>query len=232
MATHTTYYPVRIGDQIIWVRNFSNKIGNYRTTLGYTTAEITAIQADAARIIWLLETLQSSAQAFAQAITGHLRLMLDGPAGSALVEPPVFVLPTVPETPDNVLPGALKRIFAFVANLKTRAGYTDAIAQDLGIIGAQTTVDPNAVPPVKVEVRSGEVLIHVKKMGHTGFQIDGQVANETEWTTVGIGTSDPFHDNRPLKVPGQPEKRRYRVCFWDGEPTRVWSAVIEVVFGG
>ena len=40
------------------------------------------------------------------------------------------------------------------------------------------------------------------------------------------------NDTRPLKVAGQPEKRRYRLCFWDGEPTRVWSPVIEVVFGG
>ena len=232
MATHTTYFPVRIGDQIIWMRTFYNKIGNYQATLGYTAAEITAIKADANRIAWLLETLQSAAQTFAQAVTGHLRLMLDGPAGSVLVDPPAFVLPALPVPPDNVLPGALKRLFAFVANLKTRAGYTDAIAQDLGIIGAQTTTDPNAVPPVKIEARNGEVLVHVKKMGHIGFQIDGQVGTETEWATVGIGTSDPFHDNRPLKVPGQPEKRRYRVCFWDGEPTRVWSAVIEVVFGG
>ena len=25
-----------------------------------------------------------------------------------------------------------------------------------------------------------------------------------------------YHDTRPLKVPNQPEKRRYRLCFWDG----------------
>ena len=39
-------------------------------------------------------------------------------------------------------------------------------------------------------------------------------------------------DISPLKVAGQPEKRRYRLCFWDGEPSRVWSPAIEVVFGG
>ena len=27
-------------------------------------------------------------------------------------------------------------------------------------------------------------------------------------------------------------QRRYRLCFWDGQPTRVWSPVMEVVFGG
>ena len=26
--------------------------------------------------------------------------------------------------------------------------------------------------------------------------------------------------------------RRYRLCFWDGQPTRAWTPVLEVVFGG
>ncbi len=27
-------------------------------------------------------------------------------------------------------------------------------------------------------------------------------------------------------------KRRYRLCFWDGQPTRVWPPVAEGNFGG
>ncbi len=232
MAAHTSYYPVRVGDQIIWLRNFRNKLGNYQSTFNYTAGEVADIMADADRIAWLLETLQSAAQAFSQAVTGHLKLMLDGPPGTVLVAPPAFTLPATPAPPANVLPAALKRIILFIANLKTRAGYTDAIAQDLGIIGAQITPNPNAVPDGKADAMSGEVLIHVKKSGHLGVLIQGQVANETEWTLVGIATSAVFHDSRPLKVAGAPEKRRYRFCFWDGEPTNVWSPVVEVVYGG
>ena len=39
------------------------------------------------------------------------------------------------------------------------------------------------------------------------------------------------NDTRALKVGGQTEERRYRLCLW-GHITRVWSPVIEVVFGG
>lgn len=42
---------------------------------------------------------------------------------------------------------------------------------------------------------------------------------------------DPYNDTRPLKLAGQCEKRLLRLCFWDGEPTCVWSPVIEVLFG-
>ena len=181
---------------------------------------------------WLLDTLQDAAQSFAKAVTGHIKLMQDGPPGTDIVPPPTFTLPTTPAPPANVLPGALKRVFVFIANLKTRAGYDDSIGQDLGIIGTEITPNPDAVPDGKATAKSGEVLIRVKKERHTGVFISGQVATETTWTDVGIATTATYHDTRPLKVAAQPEKRRYRFCFWDGTPTNVWSPVIEVVYGG
>ena len=231
MPRTSRFYHELIGDQIVWLRNFTTKIPNYRVALGYATGDITAAQADCARLIYLKETVQNAAQSFAQAITSHLKLMEDGP-GNALVGLPDFALPSTPAPPDNVLPGALKRILTFIANLKTRTGYIDSVGQDLGIVGPSVTDDPNAVPTVKATAKSGEVLINFSKDGRTGVLIQGQVGIETDWSFVGIDTSDPYHDTRPLKVPGQPEKRRYRVCFWDGDPTNVWSPVIEVVFGG
>ena len=231
MPRTARFYPSRIGDQIVWLRNLTTKLPNYRVVLGYAIGDITAIQADCVRLIYLKETVQNAAQSFAQSVTSHLKLIDDGP-GNALVGLPEFILPTDPAPPANVLPGALKRILTFIANLKTRPGYLDSIGQDLGIIGATVTDDPNAFPEVSATVKSGEVLIHFGKKGRPGVLIQGQVGNETEWPVVGIDTSDPYHDTRPLKVPGQPEKRRYRVCFWDGDPTNVWSPVIEVVFGG
>lgn len=228
--THSRFFPLRVGDQITWLRNFRNKINNYKTPLGYTTGDITDVQADCDRLIYLLETVQTAAQSFAQAITAHLKLMEDGP-GSALVGIPTFALPTDPPAPDNVLPGALKRLFAFIANLKTRDGYDDATGQDLGIIGAQVVPDPNAVPDAKADARSGEVVLSFKKLGHLGAWIESQVAADTDWAFLTIATTT-YHDTRPLRVAGQPEKRRYRLCFWDGDPTKVWTAVIEVVFGG
>ena len=28
------------------------------------------------------------------------------------------------------------------------------------------------------------------------------------------------------------ETRRYRLCFWDGTPTNVWTTTAEIAFGG
>jgi len=80
-------------------------------------------------------------------------------------------------------------------------------------------------------VLGASALIGFKKKGHVGVWIENQVASETDWKQLAISTSSPYHDSRPLKVPGRPEKRRYRVSYWDDEPTRVWSPVVEVAFG-
>ena len=231
MPTRNSYYPARIGDQIVWLRNFSNKIANYEVLFGYQAPEITTVQGDADRIVYLLETVQAAAQSFAQAITSHIGLVQDG-TGAAVVDLPVFALPGTPPSPANVLPGALRRIFAFVANLKTRPAFTSDIGEDLQVIGSIATPAPNAAPPCSAEVRGGEVVVSFKKMGHMGVWVEGQVAADTAWTFLAIDTTNPYNDSRPLKVAGQPEKRRYRLCFWDGDPTQVWSPVIEVVFGG
>lgn len=58
------------------------------------------------------------------------------------------------------------------------------------------------------------------------------MASDTTWSYLAIDTSSPYHDTRALRVAGQPEKRRYRLCYWDGEPTKNWSDTVEVTFGG
>lgn len=62
--------------------------------------------------------------------------------------------------------------------------------------------------------------------------IEGQTGNETDWRFLAIDTSNPYNDTRPLTVPGQPEKRRYRLCYWDGQPSNNWSKIVAVTFGG
>ena len=229
MPAHNNYFPLRIGDQIQWLKNYRLKIGNYQATGGYLVAEIIATQADADFCILLLETWLPAVAQFAQGATAYGKLVFDGPASPTVVTLPAF---NIAASGTAVAPGALKRIFAFIANLKTRAFYTPAVGQDLGIIGAAVTPDPTAVPKVSAEALGGEVLVHFTKSGHTGVWIESQVGAATAWSFLAIDSTEPYNDTRPLAVPGQPEVRRYRVCFWDSTPTNVWADVLTVTFGG
>ena len=102
----------------------------------------------------LLEIVQPQVTQFAQGITAYVRLILEGPASTVLVPVPVFNIASA-GTP--VLPGALKRIFAFIANMKKRAFCTEAVQQDLQIIGAAVPApDPaTAQPALKVRLATG-----------------------------------------------------------------------------
>ena len=140
MPAHDNYFPVRTGDQILWLKNYRQKVANYQVAGGYLVAEIIATQADADFCTGLLEVLQPQVTQYAQGITAYVRLILEGPPSTTLVPVPVFNIASA-GTP--VLPGALKRIFALIANMKKRAFCTAAVQQDLQIIGAaQPAPDP------------------------------------------------------------------------------------------
>jgi hypothetical protein len=228
--TRNSYFPARIGDQALWLSNLRNKIANYQAALGYTAGDITALQADADYCIYLLGTWLPAVRRFGESATAYLEQILNGSGTMATL--PTFTLPALPPPPAAVMPGALRRIFVFIKNLKTRSGYSEAIGEDLGIIGSESDENESAVPPAKGAARSGEVVITFKKMGHLGVWVEGQIGDASDWSFLAIDTSNPYNDTRPLKVPGQPEKRRYRLCFWDGDPSNVWSDIIEVTFGG
>ena len=230
MPKRNTYYPLRYGDQIVWLRNFRSKLPNYEAALNYQPQEVVTVLADCDLAIYLLGTYGETVRTFGLSATAAAHDLLDGEIGGH-VDLPGFTLPNNPPPPTGGERGILRRIFAFVANLKTRPGYNDGIGEDLGIIGTASAKRGGAPEP-KGEARSGEVVLTFKKGGHMGVHIEGQVGNETTWQFLATDTASPYNDTRPLATPNQPEVRRYRMCYWDGTPTFDWSNTVNVVYGG
>lgn len=233
MPTTNSYYPSRIGDQIVWLRNFRNKIPYYQATLGYVADDITAVQADCDRLVWLYETFQEAAQSFAQSVTAHIRLLQNG-SGNALVAPPAFSLPASPTPPANVLPGAFKRLTNFIRNLKTRPGYTDPIGQDLGIVGAeQPAPDAQTTKPAikAVLVTGGHVEIQWKKLSFTGVRIEVDRGNN-QWVFLAIDT-EPHYVDTLTPAPGTAAVWKYRAIYLQGDqPFGQWSDTASIAVQG
>lgn len=233
MARALPYYPDRVGDQILWLRNFRNKLPNYQAALGLTAEEAAVIQADCDRIVWLLDTVQQAAQGFAQAVTTHLKLIKDG-SGTVVVAPPAFTLPATPAPPANVLPGALRRTFKAIANLKTRAGYTDTTGEDLGVIGAEEPApDPTATKPeIKAVLAvAGKVEIQWKKFGFTGIRIEADRGNG-QWVFLDVDTK-PHYQDPASPAPGTAVVWKYRAIYLlDGEQFGQWSDTATIAVQG
>ena len=111
------FYPGRQGDQAVWHGNFSGKLSALATTLGLTPAQLAAILADCAWMIYILQLWLPAVRAWAKACTDALIEAQTGASNGAQVLP-AFVAPPLPTGTIPVNAGALLRIFVAIQMIK------------------------------------------------------------------------------------------------------------------
>jgi hypothetical protein len=124
--------------------------------------------------------------------------------------------PILPAPPaELVMPGIISRIRAVIGRIKAHPGYTDAIGEQLQIVGSKTD-DLNvaeAKPTFKAAPSVGKVTLDWTKGDLDGVVIEGQRGAETTYTLLDKDFKSPFVDMRPNLTAGQPEVRRYRMIY-------------------
>ena len=74
-----------------------------------------------------------------------------------------------------------------------------------------------------------QVVLKFSLAGHEMIEIWEMRGDATTWSMLETDTKPPFIDKRPPLVPGQPEKRSFRIRFCDDdEPSGIWSEVVTV----
>ncbi len=228
------YFPTRTTAQIPWLENFREKIAGYTATLGLNATKVADAVASARFVVYILSQWLPAVRAFGPACTQAMEEALTG-TGVAPVVLPTFTAPALPTTPTPAVvpvpPGALNRIFDLVEELKEADGYTTAIGEDLGVIGAEDT-SVHLSPVMELKVLQGApcqcVEVRFVKYGHMGVYIESR-RNGGAWEFLAIDTESPYTDERPLLVAGAPEIREYRARFWDkGEANGEWTDVARV----
>ncbi|MEI7730116.1 MAG: hypothetical protein WCO56_11125 [Verrucomicrobiota bacterium] len=224
------WYPTRAGDQVLWLDNFGPKYAIRGPQVGMLQANVDATVAGVRYLSHAISAWLPAVRAFGHSGTETLDLLANGSGPSALVLP-VFTPPALPNGVVPVPPGVLVRLFAEVAEFKTKPGYTEAIGKDLGIVAAEDT-SVHAAPTIHLETQAGQTCQLVKvvfvKYGHMGVYIESR-RNNGAWEFLAIDTHSPYLDERPLLVASAAETREYRVRFWDkGEPTGDWSDVAKI----
>jgi hypothetical protein len=199
IMTRNSYYPARIGDQALWLSNLRNKIANYQAALGYTAGDITTLQADADYCIYLLGTWLPAVRRFGESATAYLEQILNGSGTMATL--PTFALPAAPPPPAAVMPGALRRIFVFIKNLKTRSGYSEAIGEDLGIIGSES--DENEAPPRPPKAQRAAA----KSSSPSRKWATSASGSKARSATPAIGASSPSTRAIPTTTPARSKSR-------------------------
>ena len=211
-----------------WAQNLNLKVSTQGTIMGFTPAQISAVQNDCVEAIYILLSMKAIVENYAKQVSEYARLKLESPIGTPSGAFPG--LPPLPAAPAVLVPaGILARLRTFVADAKNKPAYTPAIGADLGfIVPAQTD---NFTPPKLTLVNStaGNVTLKWPKQGWTGVKVQSRKPGELAWTDVGTDLFSPWVDTRHLAVPNTPEVREYRMCHLDGDiPLNNWSDVLVV----
>jgi hypothetical protein len=226
------WYPARIGDQVVWLTNFSTKVGAHATALGLNA---TGIIADTKWLIYVLATWMENVRTFGTGATQYSYILQNGLTGGSTFPTPAFVNTTPPAGVVPVGAGILPRLFKFVQDIKDAPGYTTVIGEDLGIIGAPVS-NGQPCPVFTLKTVGGETCDHVegpcKKFTHEGVAVESRRGAEEEFSFLLNTTARSFVDTRPLLVPGVPEVREYRLRFWDkGVANGEWSESASITVG-
>lgn len=115
--------------------------------------------------------------------------------------------------------------------LKLHANYTDALGEQLGIVGADdTTALANAKPKIKAKAMPhGVVEIGWSKGKADGVNLYSQRGDDPAFVFLARDTASPYVDNRPLVVSGKPEQRQYKaICVADDQEVGQFSDEVVV----
>jgi hypothetical protein len=233
---HNRYYPDPQPQQVIWLANFKGKLPGYATTpLGLAAGVATAAVADAGWVKYLLEDWLPAVRAWSKACTDALTAAQTG-TGSSAMTLPVFTAPALPSGVTPQLPGSLDRIFALVQQIKKSGKSTDAINDDLKIIGTEESgPDLSTVMPVISAKPSGsEVHLTWGYQGHGKFleACEIQVDRGTgTFALLTIDTTPNYTDTQPW--PATKTIWTYKAIYRAADAqVGHWSQTVSVTVGG
>ncbi|MCW5907399.1 MAG: hypothetical protein KIS94_06045 [Chitinophagales bacterium] len=232
MAKKDYYLPETDTGKLSWLANFSSKLSGYGTTLGVPPATLAEVAADLDNYTALLQFLNSlkSYQQNTVAYKNHLR---SGTADNA----PIGDLPAPPAVPTfTVAPVAdiFGRIRKLVQTIKAHRNYTQAIGEDLGIIGAENDFNPNTLKPeLKVETAAGGRPNIIWKKGLTeGIKIKVDRGSGT-FEFLAVDTQPNYLDTHPLPPYGQSAIWKYTAIYlYNDEEAGQWSDVVSITVAG
>lgn len=165
----SSYLPVSDNDRSVWLNNFSNRLGQYATSLGLTTGEVTSVQHDAVMYSYVVQLLDSAHQ-YWTAVSGLKKQLRSAP--QQIASPVLPAVPAAGSPPTAVNSGIFNRISLLVTRIKQCSTYTVAMGQDLNIIPPVNTVNPNDMQPdLSIRVDAGHPLLKWKKGDADGVQL-------------------------------------------------------------
>ena len=161
-----------------WLTNYAAKLPTYAPTVGVTAAEVAQATADALFFGCVCDAHEQHTKT-TRDWTAYKHAAAHGDALGNLPTTPALGAP-----PATVPPDIFGRNCALAGRIKKHPNYTEAIGQDLGIIGAEQTIDYTSLKPVlKISLQAGQPVIGWRKQGMDSLEL---------WVDRGDGKGSVF----------------------------------------
>jgi hypothetical protein len=219
----TSFMPKDESGRRVWLGNFSAKLPTDGPTVGVTADEITQTAADYLYFGYVCDARNQ-----------HTKTTHDWTAyktalskGTALGDMPTT--PALGAPPPAVPPGIFTRASALAARIKKHPAYTEAIGQDLGIIGAEQVIDYNSLKPVlDVTIQAGHPNVGWTKQGTDGLELWVDRGTGT-FAFLAFATVPDYLDTQVLPAPGASAVWRYKAIYRVAdEQVGQWSDVVSI----
>lgn len=200
-----SFFPKSDSSLVVWATNYKEKIVLHGVALGMTPAEIDA-EIDICKAV-----ITAINEVNAQKTT----------------------LKKVIDSRDGVIDLQGAELRTDIARHKTATGYTEAIGQDLGIIGSTVEFDPNTFKPViSVELFGGNIRFRFVKAGVNGLNIYKRQKGTSNFTLLSRTTKSPFDFHPTLSEANKPEHWEFRAFgVINDVEIGLASDIVEIVFG-
>lgn len=181
------YFPRPDGELLMWHDRFIHNLATLKTQLGLSDEDIVASNSDN-------QELHSKVSAANVAAAASHHATAEKQAYRDQFE---------------------NKVRALTRRIKAHPGYTEALGNLLGVIGAETSNDLSVSKPVlkAADQTGGIVVLSFQKSKSDGINIYSQRENESEFVFLARDTQTRYVDNRPLLVAGKPELRRYTAVY-------------------
>jgi hypothetical protein len=219
---------------MVWLNNFAPAFAAHATALGFTEADVSSVNTDAAMLNYLVGDLLPTYKSALKARSTYKDLIVSGPVGRPGGPPPPS--PNTGTAPATVPPGILPRLRNLVQRIQLAPGYNETIGIALGIDGTEGggPSAPDSSPKPSLKARSngpGTVQVDFSKEKFDGVLIESRRAGEDGWQSLGLDSYSPFIDDRPPLAAGKPEMREYRARYLlRDQATGEWSDIVTATF--
>lgn len=197
--------------RLIWLNNFNLKLIAYAAILGILAPALLIVSNDYKAFAYMV-AFKAAVKKFAKATTLFFKKLSNATPETASTAYPTF--PGAGTVPTAVPVGIIPRTAILVRQLKANTDCTDAMKEDLGIVG--TDIDPafaTAKPDLTMIITGGFPKGRYKRGQTNGIHLEEMRGTATAFAYLLTANKPTFTDMRPNLVPGQSEKRQYRAWF-------------------